>query len=123
MRAQRISVVLCFLALLAVLGRGAQVVFEQAASQARSQMTLVAAQETLGEPTHPVITVHLDASGAPLEVSTNTGAPPQAGDGVIATEAGRRITVSNALAAMIHEHRYVGDWSVPGAWHAWVGAD
>lgn len=146
MRPKRISVIVCVLALIVVVGRGAQMVLSHAASETKAHVQLAAAESRVDSgrgpavaashayaPPRPrsstppaeklhVISVRVDVYGLPEDVSTDTGKPPASSQPILATRAGRFVQVSDALEKMVHEHTYSGDWSVPGVWHPWVGS-
>lgn len=147
MRPKRMSVIVCVLALIVVVGRGAQMVLSHAASETKAHVQLAAAESRVDTgrgaaapasrayaPPRPrgtasqvpeklhVISVRVDVYGLPEDVSTDTGKPPTTNQPIIATHAGKFVPVSGALEKMVHEHTYSGDWSVPGVWHPWIGS-
>lgn len=61
----------------------------------------------------------LDPQGRPVSAMTNTGAAPRGNEQIYASQQGTHVLVSKALLHQIRTHRFTGDWSTPGEWHAW----
>ncbi|WP_182377020.1 hypothetical protein [Nocardioides sp. WS12] len=65
------------------------------------------------------VVIRLDTHGRPVSAMTNTGAPPVGDEQIHAVQHGIQVPVPKALVHRIRTHRYSGDWSRAGDWHAW----